>query len=148
MTSLCESMCFSYLLGCHWQTYDPFTCTRTQAGAPTTAPPTTAPPTTARRVVRRATPATLTGVNGRPTRACALSTDSKRPSFFDHPTEPEIPHATTAATNKARFKPICLITISFPYLETTTVPELTLRTLDLCQCSSKPERAADTHETG
>src|SRR5882757_4209244 len=113
------------------QTYAPLTSTRTHA-----APPTTAPPTTARRVVRRATPATLTGVNGRPTRACALSTDSKRPSFSDHPTEPETPHATTAATNKARFKPICLITISFPYLETTTVPELTLRTLDLCQCSA------------
>jgi hypothetical protein len=112
------------------------------------APPTTAPPTTARRVVRRATPATLTGVNGRPTRACALSTDSKRPSFSDHPTEPEIPHATTAAVNKARFRPICLITGSFPYSEATTVPELTLRTLDLYQCSTKRERAADTHETG
>jgi len=54
------------------QTYLPFTSTRTQA-VPTAAAPTAAPPTTARRVVRRATPATLTGVNGRPTLACALA---------------------------------------------------------------------------
>ena len=53
------------------QTYEPFTSTRTQ---PEAAAPTAAPPTTARRVDRRATPATLTGVNGRPTLACALST--------------------------------------------------------------------------
>src|SRR5258705_7019339 len=53
------------------QTYDPLTSTRTQA-VPAAAAPTAAPPTTARRVCRRATPATLTGVNGRPTLACAL----------------------------------------------------------------------------
>src|SRR3954465_1860325 len=54
--------------GAQRQAYAPFTSTRTQA-----APPTTAPPTTARLVVRRATPATLTGVKGRPTRAWATS---------------------------------------------------------------------------
>src|SRR5882762_10006686 len=80
------------------QTYAPLTSTRTHA-----APPTTAPPTTARRVVRRATPATLTGVNGRPTRACALSTDNERPPDCDQSIEPETPNATTAATSSARF---------------------------------------------
>jgi len=50
------------------QTYDPLTSTRTQPVL-TAAAPTAAPPTTARRVCRRATPATLTGVSGRPTRA-------------------------------------------------------------------------------
>jgi len=52
-------------------TYCPFTSTRTHA-VPTAAAPTAAPPTTARRVCRRATPATLTGVAGRPTLASAL----------------------------------------------------------------------------
>src|SRR5882757_482263 len=85
------------------QTYVPLTSTRTHAAPPTTAPPTTAPPTTARRVVRRATPATLTGVNGRPTRACALSTDNESPPDCDRSIEPETPNTTTAATSSARF---------------------------------------------
>src|SRR5882762_2863995 len=82
------------------QTYEPFTSTRTQA-VPAAAAPTAAPPTTARRVVRRATPATLTGVRGRPTRACALSAENEGPSLV-HSTEPEVPHTTTAANNNAR----------------------------------------------
>ena len=49
------------------------------------AAPTAAPPTTARRVVRRATPATLTGVPGRPTLACAVSMDSERPPLIYRP---------------------------------------------------------------
>src|SRR5258705_5823376 len=89
------------------QTYLPLTNTRTHA-----APPTTAPPTTARRVVRRATPATLTGVSGRPTRACAASTENERPSLLDHSTEPATPHATTAATNNARFTLMFFIVIT------------------------------------
>src|SRR5260370_28571814 len=55
------------------QTYAPFTSTRTQA-VPATDAPTAAPHTYARRVVRRATPATLNGVNDRPTLTCALLT--------------------------------------------------------------------------
>src|SRR6185369_12483011 len=39
------------------------------------------------RLWRRATPATLTGVRGRPTRACASSTDSETPRCSDQPTE-------------------------------------------------------------
>ena len=73
------------------QTYEPFTNTRTQA-VPAAAAPTAAPPTTARRVCRRATPATLTGVNGRPTLACALSIDSERPLSGDHVTDPRVPN--------------------------------------------------------
>src|SRR6266481_120738 len=80
------------------QTYAPFTSTRTQA-VPAAAAPTAAPPTTARRVVRRATPATLTGVNGRPTRACALSTDNERPLDCDQSIEPEAPNTTTAVVS-------------------------------------------------
>jgi hypothetical protein len=99
------------------QTHTPFTCTRTQAGAPTTAAPTAAPPTTARRVVRRATPATLTGVNGRPTRACALSIESARPSL-DQSIEPATPNATTAAANNNRFRLICFIAISLSFART------------------------------
>lgn len=49
---------------------------------PTAAAPTAAPPTTARLVVRRATPATDTGVRGRPTRASARPRDSPRSSRF------------------------------------------------------------------
>src|SRR6476469_7811115 len=82
-------------VSCQRQTYDPFTSTRTQA-VPTAAAPTAAPPTTARRVCRRATPATLTGVNGRPTLASALSIDSARPPLGDHATDPSAPSATTA----------------------------------------------------
>src|SRR5882757_7469448 len=88
------------------QTYAPLTRTRTHA-----APPMTAPPTTARLVVRRATPATLTGVNGRPTRACALPTDNERPPDWDQSIEPETPETTTATTNSARFNQTLFMTI-------------------------------------
>jgi hypothetical protein len=71
----------------------------------------TAPPTTARLVVRRATPATLTGVNGRPTRACALPTDNERPPDWDQSIEPETPETTTATTNSARFNQTLFMTI-------------------------------------
>jgi len=57
---------------------------------------TTAPLTTARRVVRRATPAELTGVSGRPTRACALSIDWVTPLSCGHSTETRTPHTSAA----------------------------------------------------
>src|SRR5262252_2252639 len=47
----------------------------------------------ARRFCRRATPATLTGVNGRPTRAWALSTDSETPRCSDQLKESRTAHA-------------------------------------------------------
>ena len=72
---------------------------------PTVAAPTAAPPTTARRVVRRATAATLTGVPGRPTRACALLADNERPWLCDQSTEPKTPQTTTAAIRNVCFKP-------------------------------------------
>jgi hypothetical protein len=53
------------------------------------------------------------GVNGRPTRACALSTDNETPSTCDQPIEPQTPNMTTAATKITRFKLICFIAISF-----------------------------------
>jgi hypothetical protein len=93
------------------QTYAPFTNTRTQAVLAAAAP-TAAPPTTARRVVRRATPATLTGVAGRPTLACAVSTDSEGPLFFDHSTDPNVPHTRTAAAKNARLALIFVIETS------------------------------------
>src|SRR6476660_8437195 len=98
-------------VSCQRQTYDPFTSTRTQA-VPTAAAPTAAPPTTARRVCRRATPATLTGVNGRPTLACALSTATERPSLGDHPTDARAPNARAAVTNKTFLTLIFLIPTS------------------------------------
>src|SRR5436305_6819915 len=58
-------------------------------------------PTTARRVVLRATPATLIGVPGRPTLACAVSVTSDGPVLFDHSIEPKVPHAKTAAARHA-----------------------------------------------
>jgi len=85
------------------QTYEPFTSTRTQ---PEAAAPTAAPPTTARRVVRRATPATLTGVSGRPTLACTLSTPRERPSPGDQFIDASVPNARVAVANNA-----CLILI-------------------------------------
>src|SRR5258705_11902304 len=93
------------------QTYEPFTSTRTQA-VPAAAAPTAAPPTTARRVVRRATPATLTGVNGRPTLASALSIDSERPLLGDHVTDPRGPNAKTAVAKNTRLMLIFFISIS------------------------------------
>ena len=93
------------------QTYDPFTSTRTQA-VPAAAAPTAAPPTTARRVVRRATPATLTGVNGRPTLASAFSIDSEGPLLGDQVTDPRVPNAKTAVANNARLMLIFFISIS------------------------------------
>jgi len=93
------------------QTYDPLTSTRTHA-VPAAAAPTAAPPTTARRVVRRATPATLTGVPGRPTLACALSVDSERPLPGDHVTDPRVPNAKTAVARNARLMVIFFISIS------------------------------------
>jgi hypothetical protein len=77
-----------------------------QAGATTTGAP-----YTCRRVVRRATPATLTGVRGRPTRACALSTDKATP-LPSHWIEATIAQATTAAPNNIRFGLTDLMTIS------------------------------------
>src|SRR5882672_8634808 len=93
------------------QTYEPFTSTRTQA-VPAAAAPTAAPPTTARRVVRRATPATLTGVPGRPTLASALSIDSERPLLGDQVTDPRVPNAKTAVANNAVLMLIFFISIS------------------------------------
>src|SRR6266849_6592126 len=84
------------------QTYAPFTRTRTQA-VPAAAAPTAAPPTTARRVVRRATPATLTGVAGRPTLASALWMDSARPPLCGKSIEANIPKPRTATASSIRF---------------------------------------------
>ena len=83
-------------------TYLPFTRTRTQA-VPAAAAPTAAPPTTARRVVRRATPATLAGVAGRPTLASALWTASAGPSLDEKSIEPNIPKPRVATNSSARF---------------------------------------------
>src|SRR5262249_37403250 len=47
----------------------------------------------ARRFCRRAPPATLTGVNGRPTRAWALSIDSETPRCSDQLKESNAAHA-------------------------------------------------------
>src|SRR5436305_975735 len=91
------------------QTYAPLTSTRWQ---PTAAAPMAAPPTTARRVVRRATPATLIGVPGRPTLACALSMESEGPSTGDHPGEANEAAANTAAANSACLMLIFLIVTS------------------------------------
>jgi hypothetical protein len=93
------------------QTYLPFTSTRTQA-VPTAAAPTAAPPTTARRVCRRATPATLTGVNGRPTLACALSAATERPSVGDQFIDARTPNARIAVASNARLMLIFLIATS------------------------------------
>jgi len=79
---------------------------------PAAAAPTAAPPTTARRVVRRATPATLTGVNGRPTLASAFSIDSEGPLLGDQVTDPRVPNAKTAVANNARLMLIFFISIS------------------------------------
>jgi len=91
------------------QTYVPFTSTRAQ---PATPAPTTAPPTTARRVVRRATPATLTGVNGRPTLACALSTATERPASGDQLIDASAPNASVAVASRARLMLIFLTATS------------------------------------
>src|ERR1700730_14955961 len=107
------------------QTYAPFTNTRTQA-LPTVAAPTAAPPTTARRVVRRATPATLTGVPGRPTRACPLLTDNERPWLCDQSTEPKTPQTTTAAIKNVCFKPTRFIATSLKEHLATNPPILDL----------------------
>src|SRR3954468_13415655 len=77
------------------QTYLPLTRTRTHA-VPAAAAPTAAPPTTARLVVRRATPATDTGVKGRPPRASARLSESERPWSADQSIEPDTPRAITA----------------------------------------------------
>jgi hypothetical protein len=91
------------------QTYAPFTSTRAQ---PATPAPTTAPPTTARRVVRRATPATLTGVNGRPTLACALSTAIEGLSPGDQLIDARVPKAIVAVANSACLTLIFIIATS------------------------------------
>src|SRR4029079_7702313 len=91
------------------QTYVPFTSTRAQ---PATPAPTTAPPTTARRVVRRATPATLTGVNGRPTLACALSTATEGISPGDQLIDASVPKTRVAVANNACLTRIFLIATS------------------------------------
>src|SRR6516165_4985811 len=51
----------------------------------------------ARRFCRRATPATLTGVNGRPTRARALSIDSEMPPCSDQPKDNNAAHVKAEA---------------------------------------------------
>jgi hypothetical protein len=53
--------------------------------------------------VRRATPATLTGVSGRPTLACALSIDSVSPSFGDQFAGAKNPVVRTAAAKSSCF---------------------------------------------
>src|SRR6516165_6077033 len=60
----------------------------------------------ARRFCRRATPATLTGVNGRPTRAWALSIDSEMPPCSDQPKDNNAAHVKAEAARavfRARF---------------------------------------------
>src|SRR6266436_1651687 len=76
------------------------------------AAPTAAPPTTARRVVRRATPATLTGVNGRPTLACALSTATEGTPPGDQFIDARVPKARVAVANNACLMLIFLIATS------------------------------------
>jgi hypothetical protein len=93
---------------------------------PTVAAPTAAPPTTARRVVRRATPATLTGVPGRPTRACALLTDNERPWLCDQSTEPKTPQTTTAAIKNVCFKSTRFIATSLKEHLATNLPIIDL----------------------
>src|SRR3954447_1034063 len=117
------------------QTYARFTSTRTQ---PEAAAPTAAPPTTARRVVRRATPATLTGVAGRPTLACAVSMDSESPSFFDHSTDPKVPHARTAATRNICLPLICFIEASLLVRQSMLITSRRLATIDLYQSCVVP----------
>src|SRR5215468_7943279 len=53
----------------------------------------------ARRFCRRATPATLTGVNGRPTRAWALSIDSEMPPCSDQPKDKNAAHVKAEAAS-------------------------------------------------
>ncbi len=106
------------------------------------AAPTAAPPTTARRV----TPAPLTGVNGRPTRACALVEKSERPSVCNYSGEPKTPHATTAATKSARFKSTRFIATSIAHRRSTFhkpahasfVPRPILRKCNWLQCNYSP----------
>jgi hypothetical protein len=62
----------------------------------------------ARRVCRRATPATLTGVNGRPTRAWALSTESETPPCSDHPNDSNAAQAKAEVAIASFLKVICM----------------------------------------
>src|SRR4029079_1592101 len=50
-----------------------------------------------RRLCRRATPAALTGVSGRPTRAWALSIDSETPPCSDQPKDTNAAHVKAEA---------------------------------------------------
>src|ERR1700761_8391863 len=67
---------------------NPLTRTRCTQAAPTAA---------ARRVVRRGTPATPTGVKGRPTLASARPNDNESPSVGVQLIEPDSPGPTTSA---------------------------------------------------
>jgi hypothetical protein len=59
------------------------------------------------------TPATLTGVSGRPTLACALSTTTKGPSLGDQSIDAKVPKAKAAVANNACLTLICLIATSY-----------------------------------
>src|SRR5258705_10809897 len=65
-----------------------------------------------RRVVRRATPATLTGVNGRPTLACALSTATEGTPPGDQFIDARVPKARVAVASNACLMLIFLIATS------------------------------------
>jgi hypothetical protein len=60
-----------------------------------------------------------TGVNGRPTRACAPSTGNEKPSDCLQTTEPETPQATAAAIQMARARLTCF-TMIFQFLRTSS----------------------------
>jgi hypothetical protein len=88
-------------------------------------------PYAARRSCRRATPATLTGVNGRPTRAWALSTDSETPRCSDQLKESNAAHAKVEVTIATFLRLICFMDFTplFPARldDAPSVPERALR---------------------
>src|ERR1700730_11492778 len=93
-------------------------------------PPATPPAPPARRCCRRATPATLTGVRGRPTRASAFSTDSERPRCSEQSKESSAAHANVEAAIATVVRLICCMAflryLLAPHFE-NDVPSLVVR---------------------
>src|SRR6267154_6274040 len=110
------------------------------------APPTTAPPTTARRVVRLATPATLTGVRGRPTLACASLTPIDKLPSADGPIE-SVAALTNAVHANAATARLEAFIVFLLWVRAATINDSPVHPIDLDQGSGskKPREEAFGH---
>jgi hypothetical protein len=88
----------------------------------------------------RRQPATLTGVNGRPTRACMLPIDTRRPLRGSHSAKARAPQAKTTVARNACLTLTCVIATASAYRDNDK-----RRVIDLDQSPHWPDDETTVH---